>query len=562
MRPSGRPQSSTDESQATFTQWPPEEGITPVEVEVDQSEPSKDDDDSAAIPCTLWFFSLAKPVLSSSVGPDHVPTFPPGPKPTECETRTASICSTTTSFVESTVNGSPTTVSSRVLPPTCAGLRGCLVADYTHEASVTRTQCATKTVTNVVVTCSGTGTAACSTRNGLRETECDVTATTTTVSCTPAPTGNNKLQEGDGRSPACPIRRTYVIWPRDGTKTDETGAIYSEVKTIVEDDHGIRVSEANGLGVNFWRVSMNAGQAKRVKAIRSVASVHVECTSGCVDPTTADTNWRYQDWFLEDVEVSQHQRQISFLSNNEAELRDEFNSHYFFDEFTEGDNIAAKTEFLFVGNDYDGKQHRDDSGAKLGGACDPEKCNPHGTSILSVLAGANLGIVKKVKPMVVRAPRRQADGSGSTDQEVDESFELFKTRLRAILRNLIRKGLFVVTGSGNTGVMESYPALFADENAPAELRIPELLVVGATEMYDGKIWGKSGRKVEAKLPHISWRDGCEMTVDSVLPGYPLGQGKVDCGDLFYDNWRKCTGNWGRGGYIDAGCLRYEFTPKE
>ncbi|KAF6823680.1 hypothetical protein CMUS01_10593 [Colletotrichum musicola] len=941
-RPSERPPSRTDESQATFTQWPPEAGITPVEVEVDQPEPSKDDDDSAVIPCTLWFFSACirfddihilswkislppgvyppgpppigiidlpgpigfqgelPPWPEFTVGPDHVPTFPPGPKPTECETKTASICSTTTSFIVSTVNGSPTTVSSRVLPPTCAGLRGCLVADSTREASVTRTQCATKTVTNVVVTCSGTGTAACSTRTGLRETGCDVTATTTTVSCTPAPTGNNKRQEGDGGSPACPIRRTYVIWPRDGTKTDETGAIYSEIRKIVQDEDGMRVSEANGLGVNFWRVSMDADQAKKVKAIRNVASVHIECTSGCVDPTTADTNWRYQDWFLEDVEVSQHQRQMSFLSNNEADLRDKFNSYYFYDvsagqdipvyvpdtgaqmdhpEFTEGDNIAAKTEFLFVGNDYDGKQHRDDSGAKLGGACDPEKCNPHGTSMLSVLAGANLGIAKKVKPIVVRAPRRHEDGSGaspedwletlvvihnlfpnesemtlaivsmswtysllkykrswmgtnpqSTDQEVAESFELFKTRLRAILRNLIRKGLFVVTGSGNTGVMESYPALFGGEDVPAEHRIPELLVVGATDMYDGKIWGKSGRKVEAKLPHIyapgasvlvangdmaaprykqsagtsiataytaglaayflklhqlgrlpadakgnrpdmspaglkryiinnswvrlesdpgvlgiwngaanmllakdgycryvpgetstpmllrrqekddeiltgqcvpgtsptsvpfvcteetvgrcspgvvcsapmrngcengkcvcvmpeppketttkppprttmstatsrpeptptkvplelgerfcndasvytgggdvarsplelmifricvgtgredkrmspgkeplvyrskangvpyflsiSWKDGCETTVDSALPGYPLGQGKVECGDLFYDNWRMCTGNKGRGGYIDAGCLRYEFTPKE
>lgn len=251
-------------------------------------------------------------------------------------------------------------------------------------------------------------------------------------------------------------------------------------------------------------------------------------------------------------------------------------------EFTEGDNIAAKTEFLFVGNDYDGKQHRDDSGAKLGGACDPEKCNPHGTSMLSVLAGANLGIAKKVKPIVVRAPRRHEDGSGaspedwletlvvihnlfpnesemtlaivsmswtysllkykrswmemnpqSTDQEVAESFELFKTRLRAILRNLIRKGLFVVTGSGNTGAvsskltkksivacdssnaltwqMQSYPALFADEREPAELRIPELLVVGATDMYDGKIWGRSGRKLEAKLPHI-YAPGASMLV--------------------------------------------------
>lgn len=62
-----------------------------------------------------------------------------------------------------------------------------------------------------------------------------------------------------------------------------------------------------------------------------VASAHIECTSGCVDPTTADTNWRYQDWFLEDIEVSQHQRQMSFLSNNEAELRNKFNSYYFFD---------------------------------------------------------------------------------------------------------------------------------------------------------------------------------------------------------------------------------------
>lgn len=62
-----------------------------------------------------------------------------------------------------------------------------------------------------------------------------------------------------------------MIWPRDGTKTDETGAIYSEIRKIVQEDDRIRVSEANGLGVNFWRVSMDADQANRAKDIRNVS---------------------------------------------------------------------------------------------------------------------------------------------------------------------------------------------------------------------------------------------------------------------------------------------------
>ncbi|KAK6822652.1 hypothetical protein PG989_001542 [Apiospora arundinis] len=89
------------------------------------------------------------------------------------------------------------------------------------------------------------------------------------------------------------------------------------------------------------------------------------------------------------------------------------------------------------------------------------------------------------------------------------------------------------------------------------------------EMYDGK----SPITYSATLSNvpyyfaISWVAGCKTTVDKASPALPLNQTSKDtpghgivCTDLLYDNWANCTGNGGVGGYVDAGCLRYNFTP--
>ena len=115
--------------------------------------------------------------------------------------------------------------------------------------------------------------------------------------------------------------------------------------------------------------------------------------------------------------------------------------------------------------------------------------------MLGMVVGKGLGVSKKVTPVVVRVPRKSEFGRGANaehflegvsmvndaikgdsaktrailslswyyDQtlfasEVDDTivegaFELWQIRLYRLLTNLIKKGVFVVTGSGNSEVV-------------------------------------------------------------------------------------------------------------
>lgn len=77
--------------------------------------------------------------LSRRIGQDHVPTYPSEPdKP--CETRTASICAETTSFVSS-VSGGATRTSTTTIS-TCATILGCNAEDQSTSTQVST--CSTK----------------------------------------------------------------------------------------------------------------------------------------------------------------------------------------------------------------------------------------------------------------------------------------------------------------------------------------------------------------------------------------------------------------------------------
>ncbi|KAL7906301.1 hypothetical protein GGI35DRAFT_482472 [Trichoderma velutinum] len=58
---------------------------------------------------------------------------------------------------------------------------------------------------------------------------------------------------------------------------------------------------------------------------------------------------------------------------------------------------------------------------------------------------------------------------------------------------------------------------------------------------------------------VSWIDGCETTVDSQNVMLPVGDINVNCGNILFKTYTDCN-NGGVGGYIDAGCLRYQFNP--
>lgn len=207
----------------------------------------------------------------TSVGPNRVPTFPPRPEPTECETKTASLCSETTSYVVSTVNGARKTVSSQVLKPSCGEVHGCLVADSTKGSTVTKTdECPTVTVTDAVVTCSGTATTDCSTTTEPPRSGCSITASTTTATCTPASSKNGNVRRGEDDN-TCPLSEEYIVWPRDGIKSKEEKAIKAAMQNLLKDESKIHVSESKTLGVNFWRVSIEPDQVKKFMEIPNVS---------------------------------------------------------------------------------------------------------------------------------------------------------------------------------------------------------------------------------------------------------------------------------------------------
>ncbi|KAK8033865.1 Pectin lyase fold/virulence factor [Apiospora marii] len=612
---------------ATFSAWPAGAIIIPVAVEVDKPKKSDDDDESSVIPCKLWFSSLCikfdainilgwkltlppgiyppgpppipniklpppisikgslPPWPKFTVGNDHIPTFPSEPEPTKCETQTASICSTTTSFVVSTVDGAPQTISTQVGSSTCAEVKGCMVTDSDHEATATRTEaCQTATVTDVTISCSGTGTASvCSTQTAAPKTGCSesVTASTTTLSCkAAAPTaGPSKRQAGGGGGQdACAEVKEWLVWPEDGMDKTQTEAISTKLKEILVDEHKIVVSDTKFAGVNFWIVTLEAGQEAEIKAIEHAVSVYPRCTKDCGDPT-AESNWRYQSKYIKGVEksltsINDGIPQMAFLSQSKDERTypiEQVKSYqrYFFDESAgegvpvyivdsganlehpEFNDIRHKVEFIQVSDkDIGGDSANDDSQLLETQRC-WQVCKGHGTAMLGFIAGARLGVAKKVKPYLVRVPRRSPFGGGSTAEDWlvgvakvleryekpsdttlavlslswyvtenmqdrhpaegkgEDTFLGFRNRLAALINLLIRNGVFVVTGSGNDGPIYGWPSLFGvphtkvwdqlDKYRSTWHYIPELMVVGALDPVNGRRWWKSGHSTDDEM---------------------------------------------------------------
>ncbi|PGH06628.1 hypothetical protein GX51_02255 [Blastomyces parvus] len=623
-----QPSDAGDDRQLpTYHEWPSDAVIVPVEREVEQPEPSDGDDGDGGgvvIPCKLWFFSICirfgginirgwklnlpsgiyppgpppppniklppginfqgelPPWPKFTVGAEGIPTFPKQPEPTKCETRTASLCSTTTSYVVSTIKGALQTVSSHALPPECHEVRGCVVSDSNKETTQIKTDdCVISTVTDAVVTCSGTGTRACSTETKVPKTGCSISPTTETLSCAPAHTGKDRRQVDDN---SCTPTHVYYVWPRDGRNADETAVIYTELKNLLQDETRIRISDTRSMGINFWRVPLAPGQVQHVKAIPNVVAVYRDDIVGTADMLTQanlqkNTNLQFQTDYM-DEEISTWfntpRRQVVFLSTkNLAKSQD----LYLFDrsagedipvyildtgaridhpEFTQGDNIARKVEFIYADEDHDhavNPSPRDDSALPRNGICTPTKfCKPHGTSMLSIIAGAKLGVAKKVKPYLVRTPRRDprgssptgegivlglskisdrySDNSGKTrailsmslyyneagflrtttfEDRVPNDFMVWKKRTYELLTDLIRKGIFVVCGAGNSGAdfIDGWPALFGANPAHVKpevrngwLYIPELLVVGGVSPHTGKRAERARVDVAKRLPHV------------------------------------------------------------
>ena len=144
---------------------------------------------------------------------------------------------------------------------------------------------------------------------------------------------------------------------------------------------------------------------------------------------------------------------------------------------------------MFAGEDFNGPARMDDSATRVNGTC-LGQCKPHGTSMLAFVTGKYLGSSKNVEPWVVRVPRRRPGGGGSRPEDWLRGLALINQRItettpstQAVvclswsfpggsldiygedyekrwvsrpateINNLIDKGVFVVTGSGNSEIV-------------------------------------------------------------------------------------------------------------
>jgi hypothetical protein len=91
-----------------------------------------------------------------------------------------------------------------------------------------------------------------------------------------------------------------------------------------------------------------------------------------------------------------------------------------------------------------------------------------------------------------------------------------------LLRALVDKGLFAVTGTGNSGLttMDGIPAIFAAQNAPTRhgTHIPELLVLGAVNAQ-GQLYPRTNTYLAYGLPHI-YAPGWDVMTAHVVPDDP------------------------------------------
>lgn len=62
---------------------------------------------------------------------------------------------------------------------------------------------------------------------------------------------------------------SYVVYPSDGTKTDQTNAILAQLKGLA-DPKPIHTSSTKHFGVNFWRLPLTHDHVKKVQSIKNV----------------------------------------------------------------------------------------------------------------------------------------------------------------------------------------------------------------------------------------------------------------------------------------------------
>ncbi|KAL2390163.1 hypothetical protein RJ035_001528 [Blastomyces gilchristii] len=175
----------------------------------------------------------------------------------------------------------------------------------------------------------------------------------------------------------------------------------------------------------------------------------------------------------------------------------------------QGDRAATRAEFIYAYEDHDHAENldpRDDAGMPRNGICPPARTRiPHGTTMLGAVMGAKLGIAKKIKPYIVRTPRRDPRGSNPMAEDYVLGYQRSVTAIRTVERYIS------VAGAGNvpSSIIKGWPSLFGanvstltEDELQGWLDIPQILVVGAVETVEGKISSNSGWDKRRHIPDV------------------------------------------------------------
>ncbi|KAH7120544.1 hypothetical protein EDB81DRAFT_914184 [Dactylonectria macrodidyma] len=547
---------TTTEPPTTTTDVPPGGWIIPVTTPVDDPKPT---DDGSVIPCSMWFFLICirwddfnifgweivlppgiyppgpPPPFSIdpsalftiditgvlpewpefTIGPDRQPTFPPKPSngpDGECETQTAELCATRTSFGVS-VSGEVTTTTNTQVLSTCGTVYGCNVRDV----SVTQTTSATETATGTPI--------------------------------------------------------SHVVYPREGRNETLVGEIEAILVGLVDDSSKIYASDTTSLGLNFWRLPITIEQADELRKIEDVGSVMEECDNAaypCWDPTIdlvyqadAPAQLTYVSWPESPrVLLSELDNRYYFDDSSGRDVDVWVMDTGATADHPEFDLIRDRFDWVIKVPDWDGQSRQDDSYTDLDGNA---ILSSHGTSMLSLVAGKSLGVAKNINAHIARLPRKKRAGMGFTPEDYletlsevndrmsgdgatasgvlllaqmyqrqfflrlkgdgstapltidgatfDESFG-FEWRLHTLLQQIMDKGTIVVTGAGNvqSATIDGWPQNFGKNSGTLQLQ--DIIVVGAVtpgQPGDGGVLVYGSTDQAAGLPHV-YAPGYDMQV--------------------------------------------------
>ena len=63
---------------------------------------------------------------------------------------------------------------------------------------------------------------------------------------------------------------TYVVYPKDGTKTSQTDAIAAQLKGFAAKS-SLYTSKTKKYGINFWTIPMTGAEVKKVQSNKDVS---------------------------------------------------------------------------------------------------------------------------------------------------------------------------------------------------------------------------------------------------------------------------------------------------